>query len=430
MRKWLIAALLILPLSAADLTPAERERHIESFEYVWTTVRDKHWDSRYNGVDWQAVHDELRPRIERVERTADARLIIGEMLARLKQTHFGVIPAEEYKLTEAGEESGPASPRDGAAGIDVRFIGGRVLVNSVEKGSPAERAGVRPGFELLAIDGQELAPAVELISKRLDSGVMLALAVHSVALEKLRGGVGTPAVLRLREHDDAASFNVTVTRIKPRGIATQFGNLPQLYAWSETRRLRGDVGYFTFSLFFDPDNIMKGLADAIESCRACKGFILDLRGNRGGIAMMAAGIAGWFLDKKAALGTVHYRQTTLSLIANPRLEPFGGRLAILVDGCSVSSAEFLAGGLQEIGRGRVFGSRTVGAALPSVVEILPNGDRFQYAIAGYLSAGGKPLEGRGVLPDVVVEQTRESLLAGRDVALEAALDWIKTGPRP
>ncbi len=430
MRKWLIAALLILPLSAADLTPAERERHIDSFEYVWTTVRDKHWDTKYNGVDWQAVHDELRPRIEKVESAVDARRIMGEMLARLKQTHFGIIPAEEYKLTEAGPTPGETSPRDGAAGIDVRYIGSRVLVTSVEKGSPAERAGIRPGVELLAIDGNELAPAIDLIAKRVEEPAGRAFVIHTIVLQKLRGSVGTAAVLRLRERDEAAPSDVTVTRIKPRGIATQFGNLPQLYAWSETRRLRDDVGYFTFSLFFDPDNIMKSAAEAIESCRTCKGFILDLRGNKGGIAMMAAGVAGWFLEKKAALGTIHYRQTTLTLLANPRLEPFRGPLAILVDHCSASSAEFLAGGLQEIGRGRVFGSRTIGAALPSVVEKLPNGDRFQYAIAGYLSAGGKPLEARGVLPDVTVEHTRESLLAGRDLALDAALDWIKTEPRP
>jgi carboxyl-terminal processing protease len=58
-------------------------------------------------------------------------------------------------------------------------------------------------------------------------------------------------------------------------------------------------------------------------------------------------------------------------------------------------------------------------------EKLPNGDGFQYAIANYISEGGQPLEGIGVVPDVEVELTRETLLEGRDAVLEAALNWIR-----
>jgi carboxyl-terminal processing protease len=94
-----------------------------------------------------------------------------------------------------------------------------------------------------------------------------------------------------------------------------------------------------------------------------------------------------------------------------------------VDGLSASTSEIFAGGLQDLGRARVFGTPTAGAALPSVIEKLPNGDGFQYAIANYTSEGGKVLEGRGVIPDVVVAPTREALLAGHDPVLEAALSW-------
>ena len=67
---------------------------------------------------------------------------------------------------------------------------------------------------------------------------------------------------------------------------------------------------------------------------------------------------------------------------------------------------------------------TAGAALPSVFERLPNGDRLQFAFANYVSVGGQPLEGRGVTPDVLVAPDRTALLAGRDNVLEAALVWI------
>jgi len=95
-----------------------------------------------------------------------------------------------------------------------------------------------------------------------------------------------------------------------------------------------------------------------------------------------------------------------------------------VDGCSASTAEIFAGGLKDLKRARVFGTHTAGAALPSIFERLPNGDGFQYAIANYVSEGGRPLEGIGVTPDEEAGPSRSDLLAGRDPALDRALAWI------
>jgi C-terminal processing protease CtpA/Prc len=87
-------------------------------------------------------------------------------------------------------------------------------------------------------------------------------------------------------------------------------------------------------------------------------------------------------------------------------------VAILVDAHTGSTSEILSGGLKDIGRARIFGTRTAGAALPSVFKKLPNGDGFQYAIANYISEGGKPLEGIGVTPDQEVKATREAFWRG------------------
>ncbi len=109
---------------------------------------------------------------------------------------------------------------------------------------------------------------------------------------------------------------------------------------------------------------------------------------------------------------------------NPRFPAYRGRVAILVDGSSASTSEIFAGGMQDLKRARIFGTHTAGAALPSFIEKLPNGDGFQCAEANYISEGGKVLEGVGVTPDVEAPPTRELLLAGRDAALESALNWI------
>jgi carboxyl-terminal processing protease len=110
----------------------------------------------------------------------------------------------------------------------------------------------------------------------------------------------------------------------------------------------------------------------------------------------------------------------------PRPETYAGPLAILVDEGSASTSEILAGGMQDLKRARIFGTRTAGAALPSDIIRLPNGDGFQFAQASYTSESGNVLEGAGVTPDVVVPQTRDSLLAGHDLVVEAADEWIRS----
>ena len=114
----------------------------------------------------------------------------------------------------------------------------------------------------------------------------------------------------------------------------------------------------------------------------------------------------------------------MPFVINPRTPHYGGPVAVLVDGMSMSTSEIFARGIQDLHRGRVFGQATPGAALPSIVVTLPNGDRFQYAVADYVSLGGARLEGVGVTPDEYVSLDRASLLSGHDASLEAALRWI------
>ena len=205
------------------------------------------------------------------------------------------------------------------------------------------------------------------------------------------------------------------------------GNLPPSPAWSEWRRLPQNIGLLRFNIFLDPEGLAKTMEEAIKGCSDCRGFVIDLRGNPGGIGGLAMGVAGWFTARSGLqLGTEYLRGLTLKFVIFPRPEPFLGPLAVLVDGCSASTAEILAGGLKDIRRARLFGTRTAAAALPSIIERLPNGDGFQYAIANYISQGGQPLEGIGAIPDEEVRVTRRQLLAGKDPPLDAAVAWIQT----
>jgi carboxyl-terminal processing protease len=198
-----------------------------------------------------------------------------------------------------------------------------------------------------------------------------------------------------------------------------------MHVYFESKKI-GNTGYVRFNMFLDLVRVMSNFADAVEGCMQCDGLIVDLRGNPGGIGGMAMGMAGWLVDKPdQRLGTMYMRDATLNFVINPRAQVFEGPVAVLVDGSSASTSEIFAEGLKDLGRARVFGTKTAAAALPSIFERLPNGDGFQYATANYISEGGKALEGIGVTPDVEVKLTRESLLAGHDAVLDAALEWIR-----
>jgi carboxyl-terminal processing protease len=147
---------------------------------------------------------------------------------------------------------------------------------------------------------------------------------------------------------------------------------------------------------------------------------------------MIRGIAGHFLAEPALLGRMHLRTAQLEFRANPRrstsdgrrVEPFAGRVAILVDELTASTSECFAGALQSLGRARVFGRTSRGEALPAATRQLPNGDVLMYAIGDFVTSTGVRLEAAGVVPDQPVLRSRTALAAGRDEALEAALGWM------
>jgi carboxyl-terminal processing protease len=393
----------------------EKQRQINSFEKVWTTIRDKHWQKNPGGLDWQAIHAEFYPRIESAKSDDEALAIMREMLGRLKQTHFGIFPAAVYNDVEA--EGGG----DGSSGIGTRVLEGKAVVTELDPGSVAEKSGVKPGWVVVSVNGRPLGP---LIAKLTSDPEIHELALERAVHARLTGFVGdTIKVLFL----DGTNAQVTYElQLGPeRGQAARFGNLPPMHVFFESKKL-GNTGYVRFNMFLDLVRVMTSFGAAVEGCMQCDGLIIDLRGNPGGIGGMAMGMAGWLVDKPdERLGTMFMRDAKLNFVINPRAQVFTGPVAVLVDGSSASTSEIFAEGLKDLGRARVFGTKTAAAALPSIFEKLPNGDGFQYATANYISEGGKALEGIGVTPDVEVKLTREGLLAGHDAVLDAALEWIR-----
>jgi carboxyl-terminal processing protease len=326
-----------------------------------------------------------------------------DLLSQLGQSHFAIIPREAFA---PGASMGKGQP-----GFDVRVLEKRVVVT---RGN----ARIRPGWQVVSVRNQPALP----------SGVerLPAIVQYRIVLDRLRGEPGESIHVLLLDAADR-TLETEITLSGPEREAAGVGMLPAQALEIETREIDG-CGYLRFNWFLDPVQLVPAVQNAVERFSAVPGMVLDLRGNPGGMGLLAPGIAGfYFRNQGLRLGTMRMRDASLEFVINPRLPYYNQRLAILIDETSASTAEILAAGMRDLKRATLFGTRTAGAALPSWIERLPNGDGFQYAAGDYISASGKRLEGVGVMPDIEVAHTRDLLLGGTDAALKAASDWLRQG---
>lgn len=440
---------LVAPLAAAALALAAADHAwgqpgqqflapslaAATFDSAWTVIHRTHFDTTFNGVDWPALRDELRPRAVAARTQDELRAVIREMLGRLRQSHFELIPAEDAAGNEAPD--GAVGVAAGDVGLELRLVGDDVVVFRVDEGSPAAEAGIRPGWAVRAVSDLDAASVVREARERTRTRPPGFYSAEFAVVRRLSGRLlGEPGTTCRVVFEDGNGRTVErELRRRPwPGQPITLGNLPTFLGRVEAAEVNDDaglrVGVIRFNVWMAP--LAREIDEAVDRFRDADGIILDLRGNPGGLGAMVGGVAGHFLDEPALLGVQHSRGAELRYQANPRrvnsrgerVRPFAGPLAVLVDGLSASATEVFAGGLRAIGRARVFGQTTAGGVLPASTYTLPNGDVLMHAIGDFVTANGERLEGRGVVPDEPVALTRADLLAGRDAALLAALRWI------
>lgn len=411
----------VVPVEAA-LAPERIAEHVASFDQIWETIQNRHWNPEHlEMVDWEGAKEELRPLVEAAESDEEAADAMRELLTRLRLSHYQLIPAAAYDEEErAGGE--------GVSGISVRVIDDEAVVYRVEPGSAAAEAGVQRGWVIETIGERNAADLLERVREREEitgdrPGVFSSMLIEG----HLSGAIGETITVGFRDGDDAQRV-VEMELAASTDPIFEALNLPPVPVRVRFEELDSGVGYFAFSAFLDPMRVMPEFERAVNASRELDGLVIDLRGNMGGIIIMCNGIGGWLLTETASaeLGRLSMRDSDMRLVMNRRARPYGKPVAVLIDERSISSAEILAGGLKDTGVARVFGTTSAGMSLPSIVEKLPNGDSFQYAFSNYISASGRELEKNGVEPDDEVGLTRDDLLAGRDPALEAAVEWIRS----
>jgi carboxyl-terminal processing protease len=397
---------------------------LAAFDEAWTTIRDSFYDPTFGGLDWNDVRRRLRPEVEAASTSHEAREAIRRMLASLERSHFVLLSAE------AAPGDAPPPMGSGTVPVDVRLINDAVVVTRVLAGAGTSDETLRPGDHILGIG--DLAVDTSQPAAAIDPRIH-ARNVWQRVMRQLQGPEGSR--VRVMVARGGTKQTINAERVRPEGQPVTLGDLPSLYVQVEDRAVETAggraVGVIGFNVWLAQAN--ERLAAAVDQHRGKAGLVIDLRGNPGGLAVMIRGVAGHLFSSPVSLGRMTTRDSELEFPANPRVvmsdgrrvEPFSGPVALLVDELTASASECFAGGLQSLGRARVFGRTTAGQALPASTRRLATGDVLMYAIADFVTANGTRLEGVGVVPDEKVALDPTTLASGQDPDLQAALSWIE-----
>lgn len=255
--------------------------------------------------------------------------------------------------------------------------------------SPAERAGVREGDILVAINGEKIGAGANL----------------SDVEAKLHGKAGTPVTLTLSR--PTTQLDLTITR---ETIET-----PSVVWRLETR----DIGYIALSQF--TERTASEVARAVEELqrRQARELILDLRGNAGGLVDSAVGVASLFLADGEVVLHERSRGGEKTLRAGGE-QDVGLPLVLLVDEKTASAAEMLAGALQDHDRAVLMGSATFGKGSVQEIYALSNGASVHVTTAVWLTPSRREIAGTGLAPDIPIRKTDEP----GDEQLQRAVSYL------
>ena len=331
-----------------------------------------------------------------LNQTALAYAALDAVAAALDECHTVFLDPEQYTQYTTRLEG-----NETYAGVGVYLQRSRpVVVGEVFPGTPAERAGLRAGDAILAVDGQD---------------------VTGLGADQLgplvRGREGTRVTLTVQRPSEPAPRDVTMTRAQ---ITVPVFNSRVVDGPNGQK-----VGYLRLYSFSQgaEGEIDRALREFAR--QGVRGWVLDLRDNGGGYIHTLAAVAGRFTPG-VTIGYRVYRGGQ----EDPQLtEPTAGveqqlPLAVLVDAGSASASEWFAAAMQDLGRARVFGETTAGCLAGASTYPLADGSAMSITIEKVVSPQRREINRVGARPD------EEVAAAGTgDPVLARALAWLATQPR-
>ena len=329
-----------------------------------------------------------------VEPTDEKKLIsdaIGGMVAGLDphSVYFDKASFKEFREGTTGRFVG--------VGIEITQEDGLVKVVSPIEGSPADRAGLKPG---------------DLITK-VDDTAVKGLSLNE-AVKRMRGEPGTKVLLTILRKDENRTFPVTITREEIRTQSVKAKVVEPGYAWLRLSQFQERT----------VDDFATKLEDIYRREPNLKGLVLDLRNDPGGLLDAAVAVSAAFLPEGVTVVSTNGQIEESKSVFKARPEDYMRRrgvdplrrlpaalktvpLVVLVNEGSASASEIVAGALQDHKRAIVMGSQTFGKGSVQTVRPLGPDTALKITTALYYTPSGKTIQAKGIVPDILVDETAE-----------------------
>ncbi|HEX8492105.1 MAG TPA: S41 family peptidase [Pyrinomonadaceae bacterium] len=414
MKALTVGAMLFLLCTSAALRPAysqtigfERERARTMLDAIKGDIEKHYYDPNYRGIDVKARFAKADEAIKAATTVSQIVTIIAQTLLDFKDSHtFFIPPQRQFQVRH---------------GWQMQIIGDKCYIIAVKPGSDAEAKGLKEGDELLSVNTYKPTrnslwilqyfyntlspqPKMQLVA-RSPEGKVRELEVLA-KVEQLKSIVmGTDLFKDIREAENEAYHN----RHRYYEIGTDFfiWKMPQ-FDMSET----------------EIDKMM-------SKVKKRKAFILDLRGNGGGLETTMQRLLGHLFDHDLKIGDLKSRKEEKPVMAKTRgADNFKGELIILIDSRSASASEVVARMVQMEKRGTIIGDRSSGAVMRSRIHGHKHGQEIVLHYGASITESdlvmtdGKSLEGVGVVPDKLMLPTAADLAAKRDPVLAHAASLV------
>jgi carboxyl-terminal processing protease len=325
-----------------------------------------------------AASIDVSPVLQQTER---GMLIKGAMAATTKQLD------KNSRYADPDEAKDNRFQRDGGGGIGItveRTDDKKVLIRAVQDGSPSARAGVQPGDQIVAVDGESMIDR------------SLADVVH-----KLRGSVGQPVTLTVLR---GGSHEIAIEMRRGRIIPT-----------TVTYERQGNVALIKLAGFNSAttDQLVAALDKArIDIGRDLQGIILDMRSNRGGLLDQAQSVAEVFIGDGVIFSTQGRHPDSQRTYRSGSRRTAELPMVVLVNGNSASAAEIVAAALQDRGRAAIVGTTSYGKGTVQTVIRLPNDGELILTWSRLIAPSGYTWNEQGVMPNICTAKVADIAALG------------------
>ena len=411
--------------------------YTEAFDAMIEMFRKNYAYTELKNIDWDAKKAEFMPRMEEAEANEDSlayQNVLRDFIWSIPDGHLSA-PTDNDEFTQA---------ISGGLGLAIRELDdGRVIVNYLTPGGPAEEAGIELKSEIISINGQ---PIDDAISETVPWSSPFS-AEHVLRLQQLRYVIRFPldtdVELEYQNPGDSESTTVNLKTVDERDSlafssfnvgATGF-ELPVEYEYL-------DSGYVVVRIdsFADSDNLTIQLWERMIStlnAYQVPGLIIDMRRNGGGSGFLADQMAAYFFNEPLVVGnTSSYDESLGEFYSDPELDSkfilpaedlrYQGAVAVLVGPSCSSACEFFSYAMTLQDRAAIVGQYPSGGlGGGQATYAMPDGLQLQYSIGRNEDADGNIIiEGTGVVPTVKVPVNEETLFSKGDPVLDAAVNYL------